>query len=49
MKYKITYRTNTDHDICKVWEEAESPEQAASQALDEYWDIEEIISVSILK
>jgi len=49
MKYQITYISSSDHDCCKVWCEAESPEDAASQTLDEYWDIEEIISIKPLK
>lgn len=43
--YRITYVTN-EGDSCKVWLSAESKEEAESEARQEYWDIEEIISVS---
>ena len=43
--YYVTYKTNTDGDISTVWCEAESPQDAASQVRDDYWDCDEIISV----
>jgi len=44
-KYIIIYKSSSDHDCCKVWCEANSPEDAASQTLQDYWDVEEIISI----
>ena len=44
--YFITYRTSTDHDSCTVWCNADSPSEAADYVLSEYWDVEEIISIS---
>lgn len=43
--YYIDYISNTDHDVCHVWCEAESKEQARSYVKSEYWDIEEIIDI----
>ena len=43
--YYIDYISSTDHDVCHVWCEAESKEQARSYVKSEYWDVEEIISV----
>ena len=43
--FYVDYISSTDHDICHVWCEAESKEQARSYVKSEYWDIEEIISV----
>ena len=44
--YYITYISSSDHDCYTVWTEANSPEEARSNVKSEYWDIEEIISVS---
>ena len=44
--YYITYISSSDHDCCTVWTEANSPEEARSNVESEYWDIDEIISVS---
>ena len=41
-KYLVCYTTNTDHDSCKVWVYADSPEDAKQQAYSEYWDIDYI-------
>lgn len=41
-KYLVYYTTNTDHDSCKVWVYANSPEDAEQQAYNEYWDIDYI-------
>lgn len=49
MKYKVTYKSSEDGDCCSVWTEASDPQQAASNVRDEYWDCEEIISVSKLR
>lgn len=44
MKYYIDY-TDREGDLCHVWIEANSKEQAIERAEDEYWDIEKIINV----
>lgn len=41
-KYLVCYTTNTDHDSCKVWVYADSPEDAKERAYSEYWDIDYI-------
>ena len=43
--YYIDYISSTDHDVCHVWTEANSADEARSEVESEYWDIEEIISV----
>lgn len=48
-KYEITYTSTTDHNCCSVWCYANSPEQAADYVMSEYWDVEEIISISRCK
>ena len=44
--YYITYISKTDHDCCTVWTKANSREEAKSDVLSEYWDIEEIIEIT---
>ena len=48
-KYEITYISKTDGDCCSVWCNANSPEEAADYVMSEYWDVEEIISISRCK
>ncbi len=43
--YYIDYISSSDHDVCHVWCEANSADEARSEVESEYWDIEEIISV----
>jgi len=42
--YRIRYTTK-DGDTCKVWLPAENEDDARDEAMQEYWDIEEITSV----
>ena len=42
--YLIHYKTK-EGDYSKCHEDADSPEEAESQARSEYWDIDEIISI----
>lgn len=44
MKYYIDY-IDKDGDLCHVWVTAISEEEAINQVEQEYWDIENIISV----
>lgn len=44
-KYTIRYTTN-DGDLCGCWVEADSKDDAIAQAYDEYWDIQDIITVT---
>lgn len=44
-KYIITYISKGDDDVCKVWVHANSKDEAKREALSEYWDIKEIISI----
>lgn len=46
-RYKVCYNT-TDGDYSKCWVEASSREDAIRQVYDEYWDVKDIISVSLL-
>ena len=46
MIYYVDYISSSDHDVCHVWTEASSKEEARSNVESEYWDIEEIISIS---
>ena len=48
MKYKIYYKPKGD-DLCSVWTEASSKEEAINKVKREYWDIERIIDVQILR
>ena len=43
-KYYIDY-TDKEGDLCHVWVNADSKEDAKCQAKSEYWDIDEIISI----
>lgn len=43
--FYVDYISSSDHDVCHVWCEANSKEQAESNVRGEYWDIEEIISI----
>lgn len=46
-KYKVDYIDASD-DLCHIWVEAMSKEDAKLVAQDEYWDIKEIIQVGLL-
>lgn len=46
MVYYVDYISSSDHDVCHVWTEANSKEEARNNVKSEYWDIEEIISIS---
>ena len=46
MVYYIDYISSTDNDVCHVWTEANSKEQAIDNIKSEYWDIKEIIEVT---
>ena len=49
MRYKVTYIPTYDpEDICKIWVEASSKDEAIREAKSEYWDIKDIISVTKL-
>ena len=43
-KYYIDYMSK-EGDLCHVWVNASSKQDAESQAKREYWDIDEIISI----
>lgn len=43
-KYYVDY-TDRSGDLCHIWVEASSKSDAESEARQEYWDIDEIISV----
>lgn len=43
-KFYIDYIC-TDDDLCHIWVEANSKEEAIRSAKREYWDIKSIISV----
>ncbi len=43
-RWIIDYVT-ADGDVCHVWEEAATADEAAYKARQEYWDIKEIIGV----
>lgn len=45
MKYYIDYYDNTG-DLCHIWVEAGSKAEAENEARHEWWDIEEIISIT---
>lgn len=47
MKYKIDYIDRED-DLCHIWVEAYDKKEAKMLALNEYWDIKEIIQISKL-
>ena len=44
-KYIVKY-TDKDGDLCSVWVEATSREDAKRQARNEYWDIKDIVMVT---
>lgn len=44
-KYIVDYISSTDDDVCHVWTEAYSEDDAIDYAKSEYWDIKEIIGV----
>lgn len=44
MKYYVDYM-DKGRDLCHVWVDADSKQDAISQVRSEYWDIDEIISV----
>lgn len=46
MKTYIVKYTTTDGDLCSVWVEANSIEDAKAKARSEYWDIEGILMVN---
>lgn len=46
MKRYIVKYMSRDSELCFVWVEAESREDAKMQAKDEYWDIEDIVMVT---
>ena len=43
--FYVDYISSSDHDICHVWCEANSADEARRHVKSEYWDIKEIISV----
>lgn len=43
--YIIDYISSTDGDVCHVWTNASSKEEAIDYVRSEYWDIEEIVNV----
>lgn len=43
-KYYIDY-TDKEGDLCHVWVNADSKQDAESKVKREYWDIDEIISI----
>lgn len=45
MVYYVDYISSSDDDICHVWTEASSKEDAIRNVKDEYWDIKEIVDV----
>ena len=44
MKYYVDY-IDKEGDLCHVWVDADSKEDAEYQAKREYWNIDEIISI----
>lgn len=46
-KYLVRY-LDKEGDSTKVWVEADSAEAAKQEALSEYWDIETIVSVTLM-
>ncbi|MBO7617312.1 MAG: hypothetical protein J6T22_09360 [Bacteroidales bacterium] len=44
-KYYIDYR-DKGGELCHVWCEADSPEDAERFVRSEYWDVDEIINIS---
>jgi len=44
MKFYVDYE-DKGGDLCHVWVEADSSNEAESQVRDEYWDIERVISI----
>lgn len=45
MKYYVSYYTK-DGDYSKVWVNADSASEAESEVRSEYWDVDEIISIT---
>jgi len=44
MKFYVDYE-DKEGDLCHVWVNASSKQEAETQAKREYWDIENIISI----
>ena len=44
MKYYVSYE-DRGGDLCNVWVNADSKEDAIRQVKHEYWDVSEILSV----
>ncbi len=44
MKFNVDYIDKSE-DLCHVWVEAESKEDAIQEVKHEYWDVKEIIQV----
>lgn len=44
MKFYVDYE-DKEGDLCHVWVNASSKQEAEGQAKREYWDIENIISI----
>lgn len=43
-RYYVDYMDKSD-DLCHVWVEADSKEEARSEVESEYWDIKEILDI----
>lgn len=48
-KYKVTYISTSDDDICNVWVEAESKSEAEREVRGEYHDIDKILMVTLMR
>ena len=44
--YKVSYISSTDGDCYSVYTEANSTTQAEDNTRNDYWDVEEIVSVT---
>ena len=44
-KYYVTYN-DKEHDLCTIWVRANNLNEAEWTARDEYWDIDEILSIT---
>lgn len=44
--YKVDYISSTDGEYCSVYTEANSTTQAEDNTRNDYWDVEEIVSVT---